>query len=174
MVYDSSENKQDILFTHLRYGEKDAGSWPTPAPEESPREVRSQMEAHGIDAKGLAQRGRLSIANYDQVYIKKGSRFDKHAVVSHFSHLANESRKKGLMGLRAAAEMSCFFKHGMMMELAEYEHALGRQFTFPGMGICAYNVMEMQSSGYLDRLLPILREHRRVIRRPPRELHMGA
>ena len=64
--------------------------------------------------------------------------------------------------------MSCFFRHGKLVELVEYERALGKHFYFPGMGVCAFNVVEMQSAGCLDILMPLLEAHELVILTGPK------
>ena len=166
LVYDSPENKRDVLFAHLKYGQSDA-KLAYVCSEEKPVEVRGEMTREGLDVDGLERKGRLSIANYDDVYIKNGQ-FDINGVIDHFSKLAWGCSRQGLKGLRASAEMSCFVHEKRMVELAEYEHALGRKFPFPAIGVCAFNVLELQKAGYLDRLMPLLMEHGTVILTGPK------
>jgi len=161
LVYDSPEHKRDVLFNHLKFG-INASKLAYVCSEEPPQQVEEEMHDFGIDVEGLEQSGMLSVGNYDEVYIRD-NKVDVHGIIDHFSDLAWRCTKSGLKGLRASAEMSCFFWHGKVKELITYEDALHKEFAFPGMGICAYNVLEMQKSGHLGMLMPLLRAHSRVI-----------
>lgn len=166
LVYDSPENKRDVLFTHLKYGQTDS-KLAYVCSEETPSQVEEEMRKEGLDVNTLQKKGRLSVANYDEVYIKKGH-IDIPGVVEHFSKLSWACVEEGMKSLRATAEMSCFVQHEKMVELEHYEHALGRQFPFPAMGVCAFNVVEMQRAGYMDRLMPLLLQHSTVILTGPK------
>ena len=77
--------------------------------------------------------------------------------------------KKGLPGgLRVAEEMSYFFQNDMISELTTYENRLHRTFSFPVMGVCAYNLTEMHDHGHLETLLSLLHAHDQVILTGPR------
>jgi len=166
LIYDSMENKRDVLFRHLRNGIADS-KLVYVCSEEEPEQIRRAMRDDEIDVEGLESRERLTVSNYDEVYIRHG-RVDTPGVIDGFAKLAWDSTRQGLKSLRAAAEMSCFFRHGKVVELVEYERALGRRFHFPGMGVCAFGVVEMQSAGCLDILMPLLRAHGIVILTGPR------
>ncbi len=166
VIYDSKENKRDILFSHLRNGLADSRLVYV-CSQETPEQIRGAMQGDGIDAESLEGKERLTIANYDQVYIKNGT-VDIPGIIDGFAKLAWASTRQGFRGLRATAEMSCFFTHGKAVELVAYENALGKRFHFPGMGVCAFDVIEMQSAGCLDILMPLLRAHGLVILTGPR------
>ena len=166
LVYDSPEHKHDVLFTHLKYGQSDS-KLAYVCSEETPSQIREDMDSDGMDVKALEHEGRLSVANYDEVYIKDGH-VDIPGVIDHFSNLSWDCTKRGMRSLRATAEMSCFIQQEKMIELADYEHALGREFPFPAVGICAFNVVQMQRAGYLDRLMPLILEHGTVILTGPK------
>ncbi len=170
LVYDSLEHKKEVLFNHLKCGVGEA-KLAYVCSEEAPQQVEREMEKFGIDVKGLEQTEMLSVGNYDEVYIKQ-DKVDVEGIIDHFSDLAWRCKKSGLKGLRAAAEMSCFFQCGKVKELTMYEYALHREFAFPGMGICAYNVLEMEKSGHLGMLMPLLRAHSRVILTGPLGISM--
>jgi hypothetical protein len=167
VVYDSLENKRDVLFSHLSCGRGDS-KMVYVCSEERPEKIRDEMETSGIDVRGLAGRDMLTISNYDDVYIRKDGTVDIPGIIGGFAKLAWDCASHGLRGMRACAEMSCFFRRGKVVELVEYERALGKHFYFPGMGMCAYNVLEMQSAGSLDVLMPLLRAHGLVILTGPR------
>ncbi len=166
LVYDSPEHKHDVLFTHLKYGQNDS-KLAYVCSEETPSQIREGMDSDGMNVNTLEHDGRLSVANYDEVHIKNGH-VDIPRVIDHFSSLSWDCLKRGMRSLRASAEMSCFIQQEKMIELEEYEHALGREMPFPAMGICAFNVVEMQRAGYVDRLMPLLMEHGTVILTGPK------
>lgn len=167
LIYDSRENKREVLFNHLRVGESDSKLIYV-CSEEEPEEIREAMRSDSIDVKRLEREKRLDVPTYDEVYIGKDGSVDVKKIIEGFARQAFECRRHGLQSMRAAAEMSCFFTRGKVVELLEYEKALGRQFHFPGIGLCAYNVLEMQAAGCLDTLMPLLRAHGLVILTGPR------
>ncbi|HUH82907.1 MAG TPA: MEDS domain-containing protein [Nitrososphaerales archaeon] len=165
LVYDSQKNKRDVLFDHLKLGVKTNGLVYA-CSEESPGEIRRELADEGVDVGGLEGKGVLSVKNYDDVYIVDGE-VNIPQIISGFSSLAWGYQRQGLEGIRASAEMSCFFHERKVGELVEYEKALHREFSFPGRGICAYNLTEMVNSGGLELLWPILRAHKLVIMTGP-------
>jgi len=167
LIYDTTENKRDVLFSHLKYGQTDS-KLVYVCSEESPESIREGMKSEGIDVSGLEAINRLAVHTYDQVYIKKDGSVNIPEIIQGFADLALASKQQGMRGIRAAAEMSCFFRRGKVPQLVEYERALGKGFYFPGMGVCAYNVLEMQSAGCLDVLMPLLRAHGNVILTGPK------
>ncbi|MGH9919433.1 MAG: MEDS domain-containing protein, partial [Nitrososphaerales archaeon] len=166
LIYDSAQNKQEVLFGHLAHGKADS-KLVYVCSEERPAQIREEMDAYGLDVDGLVGRDRLTISNFEEVYIGKDDIVDIPRIIDGFAKASWSCSKQGL-GFRAAAEMSGFFRRGKAVELIEYERALGKKFYFPGMGVCAYNVVEMQSAGCLDILMPLLSAHGLVILTGPR------
>lgn len=166
LVYDSLENKHDVLFHYLKTGINKEALFYVCA-EESPESIKLAMEMQGINVGRLIADRTLSIKNYDEVYIKNG-KVDSPGIIDLFSAASWEYKNNGLKGIRAAGEMSCFFKEGKLKELMEYERSLDTSFSFPGKGICAYNLVEMGNSGNLDMLWPIIKAHGLVIMTGPR------
>ena len=72
------------------------------------------------------------------------------------------------MGSLSPGEMSCFIKHNKIDEMIECEQALQRKFSFPAMGVCAFNVLELGSSGNMETLMPLLRAHGTIILAGPK------
>ena len=107
LIYDSKENKRDVLFSHLRSGLADSRLVYV-CSQERPEEIRRAMQDDGIDAEGLERRDRLTISNYDQVYIKNGA-VDTPGIIEGFTKLAWASTHQGFRSMRGAGEMSCFF-----------------------------------------------------------------
>jgi MEDS: MEthanogen/methylotroph, DcmR Sensory domain len=165
LVYDSEERKEDALFTHLKVGGRYDGLVYA-CSEESPSEAENAMRRFGLDVDEREKEGTLSVKNYDEVYIVDG-RVDIPGIIKGFSDLAFEYSQRGY-GMRASAEMSCFFDHKRVQELVTYEKDLHRKFSFPAMGLCGYNLVKMYNSRNLDVLWPILKAHALVIMTGPR------
>jgi len=163
-VYDSEDRKQDVLFTHLKLGGKYDGLVYV-CSDESPKEAEVAMKRFGLDVDEREKEGTLSVKNSDEVYIVNG-RVDSPRIIKGFSDLAYDYSSRGY-GMRAAAEMSCFFDHRLVDELVTYENDLHRKFSFPAFGLCGYNLVKMYNSGKLDVLWPILRAHGLVIMTGP-------
>jgi hypothetical protein len=164
LVYDSEERKEDVLFTHLKLGREYDGLIYA-CSEETPAQAEASMKRFGLDVERREKEGTLAVKNYDEVYIVDG-RVDSPAVIKGFSDMAYDYSNRGY-GMRAAAEMSCFFDHGLVDELVSYERDLHRKFSFPAMGLCGYNMVKMYNSGNLDVLWPVLRAHGLVIMTGP-------
>ena len=161
LFYDTQESKRDLLFTHLKYGENYQGLAYV-CSEESPEQIRRGMLNFGLETTTVRSMNKLTIANYDDVYIVNG-RVDVPTIIRKFAGMAHSYRNRGYSGMRAAAEMSCFFKHEKVEELIAYERALHRRFAFKAEGICAYNISEICRLGYIDTLMPLVRAHDPVI-----------
>jgi hypothetical protein len=134
-------------------------------PNNSPRnpgEIKNEMTAFGIDADQLAKRNRLVINNYDRIFIVDG-KVNIEGVIESFSNLSRNYVSMGLKGMRAAAEMSCFFKHNKVKDLLAYEQALHRRFEFPAEGICAYNIFDLLKTGQLHTIMQLAKAHDPVI-----------
>jgi hypothetical protein len=168
LFYDTDENKRDVLFSHLKYGERGNEGLAYVCSDENPQQIRHGMKEFGIDADGLRSRGRLVINNYDSVYIVNGE-VNISRIAGQFTELAEKYVASGLAGMRAAAEMSCFFKNDMVKELITYENALHRKLSLPAEGICAYNVRELSRRNELGIIMPMVRAHDPVIMTGPNQ-----
>ncbi len=167
LLYYSPQTKREVLFSHLKFGEEKQGLAYV-CSEDTPQQTREEMKKFGIDADRLRTNGKLIISNYDEIYIVRGE-VNNARIMTAFAEMTERYRVMGLDGLRAAAEMSCFFRENKIEEMMKYEYVLHRNFRFPAEGICAYNIREMQSSGQLSAIMPILRAHSTVIMAGPDE-----
>jgi hypothetical protein len=168
MFYDTIENKREILFSHLKFGAENNEGLAYVCSEEKPKGILEQMNHFGIDTEDLRARNRLTVNNYNRIYIVEG-RVSIPNIIGAFSDLSTKYKTMGLAGLRASAEMSCFFREGKVKELIDYENALHRRFAFPAEGICAYNVHELMKSGDLGMIMDLVRAHDPVILFGPKE-----
>ncbi len=162
MFYDTAENKREVLFNHLKYGHAGNEGLTYVCSEESPQQIRMGMKKFGIDADNMRSRNQLTINNYDSVYIVNGN-VNIPRIAMQFKELAESYAASGLNGLRAAAEMSCFFQNHKEKELMNYEYALHRKLSMPAEGICAYNVRELTDRNQLGLVMDLVRAHDPVI-----------
>ncbi|MHB1907713.1 MAG: MEDS domain-containing protein [Nitrososphaerales archaeon] len=167
VFYNSQETKQDVLYNHLKFGARDQGLAYV-CSDESPLQIREEMKRFGIDVEGLGMRNRLKIENYDKIYIVDGQ-VNVQSIMNAFSDLSKKYSTMGLEGMRAGAEMSCFFHEHKVKELIDYENALHRTLSFPAEGICGYNVADLYTSRNLQTIMPIVRAHDPVIFAGPKE-----
>lgn len=168
VFYDSPEKKHDLLFSHMKFGAQKNQGLAYVYSEEDSLHVQDGMRRYGIDVDGLKARNRLELSNYNRVYIVDG-KVDIPEVMNKFAELAKKYQRMGLDGLRAAAEMSCFFREDKIKDLIAYEYALHRKLAFPAEGICAYSIFDLSKSGYLEMIMPLVRAHDPVILAGPRE-----
>ncbi len=165
LIYGTPENKHDVLFSHLGFGANEGLAYI--CSEENPEQIREGMRRFGIDVDGLKEKSRLAIRNYDEFYIVNG-RVDTARIMDQWSDLAWKCTVTGLKGLRAAGETSCFFRQGKVRELTRYEYALHRKLELSIEAICAYSIVEMNNSGHLEMVMPMLRAHDPVILAGPK------
>jgi len=152
LIYDSPEHKRDVLFSHLALGAKDS-KLVYVCSEEPPDQVEEEMSEFGINVAWLKTTGRLTIAEYDQVYLEDG-KVDVPKAIGYFSNLAWSCWREGVGGgLRVAEEMSFFFRRRLVDDLKMYEKRLHRTFPFESRGVCAYSVVDLAGSGRLEDLL---------------------
>jgi hypothetical protein len=160
-LYQDQEAKRELLFSHLRYANNNEGLAYV-CSEESPQSVREKLNSFGVDECSFKGDRRLVVKNFDEVYIVDGEVMIPQ-IISKFTHLVNDFKAQGLLGMRAAGEMSCFLEQRKVEALVNYEFALQQKFDFDCEGICAYNIEQMAKLGYLDILMSLVKAHDPVI-----------
>ncbi|HUI01748.1 MAG TPA: MEDS domain-containing protein [Nitrososphaerales archaeon] len=167
LIYDSAENRRDILMTHMRLGVHDA-RLAYVCSDESPEQVESWMRGADIEVDNLRRENRLAIDRGDDVYFKDG-RPDIPSIIGYFSFLAFGSKWQGLNGgVRIAGDMTGFIRRKMVPDLETLERRLHRTFEFPAIGLWAYDLTELSNSGHLESLLRLLHSQNPVIFAGPR------
>jgi hypothetical protein len=154
--------KRELLFSHLKFGAEGNQGLTYVCSEENPLIIKNEMRSFGIDVDQLVHRNRLTINNYDRIYIV-GGKVNVPAIIESFANMSSAYARNGLEGMRAAAEMSCFFKHNMVKELIDYEYAMHRRLSIPAEGICAYNVRELTERNQLGIVMDLVRAHDPVL-----------
>jgi hypothetical protein len=168
LFYDSEESKHDVLFSHLKYGEMGNEGLAYVCSDESPQQIRQSMKKFGVDADALRSRNRLVINNYDSVYIVNGE-VNIPRIAGQFKELAERYVTSGRGGMRASAEMGCFFQNNKVKELITYEYAMHRKLSLPAEGICAYDIRQLSERNELGIIMPLVRAHDPVILTGPNQ-----
>jgi sugar-specific transcriptional regulator TrmB len=138
LFYDSPNSKHTTLFAYFEDGLNRGEAAAYVCSEESPDKIRNAMIDYGINVKKYEKRGALQIFNYTDIYIKNGE-FKIDDVTATWNNLYSDALSRGFKGLRVAGETSCFFKHGLVQDLLNYEKALHSILEVPMTAICAYN-----------------------------------
>lgn len=146
LFYSNPEDKHLVLFTYLKAGLDNGEAAAYIAGEESVAEVRRAMKNFGFEVEELEEKHALKVIDYRDWYIIQG-KFETSKTMELWKKLYEEAVSKGFKGLRVTGEMSCFFKHGMVRELVEYEAALHRVLDLPIAAICAYNTDVVAKEG---------------------------
>jgi hypothetical protein len=162
MFYSKPEDKRHVLFTYLKAGLDQGEAAAYVASQESPDQIKQAMKQFGIDVDRFEKSEALHVFDYTDCYIV-GGKFSTSKTMERWKKLYDESIAKGFKGLRVAGEMACFFDHGMVKELVEYEKSLHKGFELPRIGICAYdtNIVANEDGGTL--FLDLIKAHSTVI-----------
>lgn len=168
VFYHSHDTKHQMLFSHLKFGAEGNQGLVYVCSEENPLQIKSEMKEFGINVDQLNERNRLIVNNYDRVYIVDG-KVDIASIIQTFDKVSRKYAMMGLEGMRAAAEMSCFFRHDKVQDLLRYEEALHRRLEFPAEGMCAYNIFDLLESGHLQTIMQLAKAHDPVIFAGPKE-----
>jgi hypothetical protein len=162
-LYESSEDKYNVLFNYLKAGLEDGEAVLYIASEESPNRIRDAMKRFGIEVEKNEKAGALHILGYNDFYIIEG-KFTIPITMSLINKLYDEALTKGFKGWRATGEMACFFEHNLIQEVVEYEKALHSVFDIPIIGVCAYNVnMLIRANNPINLYNELLRAHGTVL-----------
>jgi len=159
MFYSKPEDKHSVLFTYLKAGLDQGEAVAYIACEETPDEIKEAMNRFGINVE---KSGALHVIDYKDGYII-GGKFDGAKTMEFWKKLYDESVTKGFKGLRVIGETSCFFEHGLVEELVEYERSLHRVLDFPMTAICAYNTDLVVNGGKRELYLDLIKAHSTVI-----------
>ena len=137
-VYDNTEGKHNILFNYLKAGLDNGEAGVYVASDEKPNQIREAMKQFGINVEKHEKTEALHILGYEDIYIIDG-KFSLTTTIDLWNKLYNEALKNGFKGLRVTGETACFFNHGLIKELLEYEKALHKVMDIPMIAICAYD-----------------------------------
>ena len=157
LFYFDPENKYNILLNYLSAGLANGKGAAYICSEESPEEIRSRMETHGINVREAEEDDRLIIRNYDEWYIQDGE-VESVRILAGWKEMFEKLRRRGL-GLRVTGETACFFKQNKVEDLLRYEYALHRVLDIPMDAICAYDLNAIVDSGHTEVIMPLVRAH---------------
>ncbi len=161
LFYDTQESKRRILYRYLAEGLKQGKGIVFVHSEETPQGIHEGLAGHGIDVEPNLASGSILTPRYDEFYIVDGEA-EALRILNKWHETISVFQSKGL-GLRAAGEVSCFFREGKVRELLRYEYALHKVLSIPMDAICAYNLKTIVETGHTDVIMPIVRAHGKAI-----------
>src|SRR5574339_163775 len=148
-IYSSVDDKVKDAIKFLKIGiENNEMTLLLLSKEIEPSYLLCQIALHDIDISKLQNNGLLKIANTEEYYLSFNQKYNKinrvtvdnKKVHSNFFNLADQvNKREGINGLRIFAMLDCFFEHGLVDELVDYECETPFKFSKPILGICAYN-----------------------------------
>ncbi|MHA2425040.1 MAG: MEDS domain-containing protein [Candidatus Thorarchaeota archaeon] len=138
LFYDNCELKHEVLFNYIKSGLEQGEATKYVCSEQTSDEIRNAMKKFGIAVETHERTGALQVLDYTDVYIIDGN-FSIDDVMETWERFHTESRALGFSGMRVTGEMACFFKHGLIEELMDYEKALHTVLDIPITAICAYS-----------------------------------
>lgn len=163
LLYTDVKDKEEVLFTYLEAGLAKDEAAVYVACQESPDQIRRDMERFGIDVEKYEKEGALKVVDYRDWYIIDG-RFDISRTLDLWRTIAQESKSKGFKGLRVTGETAFFFENNLVDELLDYEHALHRTLDIPMTAICAYDSKTLTAKEeWLNVLIELLNTHSTAI-----------
>lgn len=162
MFYSDPEDKHQVLFTYLKAGLENGETAVYVAGEETPNEIREAMKQLGTNVERYEREGALRIIDYREWFIVDG-KFDLVRTMSLLMEMHKEVKARGFKGLRFTGEMACFFKHGLVKELVEYQESLHRVLEVPITVICAYNSDMVAKYRNGELYLELIKAHGAVI-----------
>jgi len=145
-LYESAEVKHKVLFNYIKAGLENGEATAYVATEEDPSQIRDAMKQFGIDVEENERTGALRILGCKDFYIIDG-KFDAETTIGLIKEMYNKALRKGFKGWRATGEMTCFFEHGLVHEMIDYERDLHRVLDIPVIAICAYNAETLTEVG---------------------------
>jgi hypothetical protein len=162
LFYTDPKDKYLVLFTYLKAGLDKGEAAAYVAGQESPSQIKQEMQKFGIDVKRYEKSGALKVIDYKDWYII-GGEFNISKTLNLWKKLFDEVRAKGFKGLRVTGEMACFFKNKMVKEVVDYEFTLHRTLEIPMTAICAYDSELVAKEGGVDLLYELLIAHSTAI-----------
>lgn len=105
------------------------------------RELVAQLEAAGIQAERLIERGALILVDPQQVYFNRG-KFDPAVMTDLLVNAIREAVEHGFSGFRAAGDMGWALDNKPGCDrLLEYETLMDRFYpSKPAVGLCSYPI----------------------------------
>src|SRR5579871_5160209 len=108
--------------------------------EHTPEELRTALQASGINVKQEEARGALNLVTKAEAHLKDG-RFDAKNMISFLHQAVKDALESGFNGLCAAGDMGWVRDAAPgTEELAEYEYRLNEFYANNrALGLCQYN-----------------------------------
>lgn len=145
-IYDKIEDKYNEAFSFLRDGLDNNEVIIITTTHLPKDEIRNRIENEwNLDPFTLESQGDLIIRTTEEVYFPDGVP-NIQRTKALWATLVENCLVKGKRGMRVFGDMSAFFQTGYTKELLEYESSLEQSFSFPIIGICAYDSKDLQDN----------------------------
>jgi CheY-like chemotaxis protein len=105
--------------------------------------LKNRMQSEDLEVDSLIADGSLIVMHNEDWYIPDSNSIDKHRIIEQWNKLVGRCTAKGKKGLRAFCMMDCFFEHGFIEQVIDYEHTLPVKFEMPFVPICAYRKQDV-------------------------------
>lgn len=158
-IYENVQDKYNEAVTFLKDGLENNEVAVLTSSQLSKDDIRDMMKYRwNLDPSKLESRGDLILRTTEETYFPDGVP-NIQRTLALWSTLVENCLSKGKRGMRVFADMSAFFKTGYTKELMQYELSLEQSFSFPIIGICAYDSKDLDSSFELDQIDQIKQHH---------------
>jgi sugar-specific transcriptional regulator TrmB len=145
LMYETMEAKFVVLTNYVKIGLESGEAVVYVCSESSVEEVTTAFKQSGLDTDRYQKSGALTVIDYTQYYLIDGC-FDIATTAKLCREYYTKTLSKGFKGLRIAAEMSCFFKHNLMMDLVDYESSLHKSEQIPIIAVFGYRASQLMSA----------------------------
>lgn len=163
MFYEFAEDKYRVILDYLKAGlnAQEAVAY-VAGVDETPSQVRSFLENHGIDVDVCEKKGMLQVMSYGDWYLIDGE-FNVQRTITLWARLLSDALAEGFKGLRVAGDVTWFLKSDMKEELLAYENSLHRVLEIPLIAICAYSLPVLMQQNEVQLVVDLIKAHNNVI-----------
>jgi predicted nucleic acid-binding Zn-ribbon protein len=161
-VYANKDEKFNEAFEFLKDGLQRNEAIVIITSDLSKTEIRARMRNKWkIDVAELESRDDIMIRSTEEIYFPAGIP-NIQRTVALWSTLAENCLSRGKQGIRIFGDMAAFFKKGFIKELCDYESCLEQRFSFPAIGICAYDSKDIDNNMTLEQTKQLQQYHNPV------------
>lgn len=161
-VYPNSDEKFDEAFALLKEGLQRNEVVVLIATDLTKDEIRARMRSEWqVDVAELELKGDVIIRTTEEFYFPDGIP-NVERTKALFYTLVENSINKGKRGIRVFGDTGAFFRKGFTKELFDYESCFEQRFSFPAIGICAYDSKDIENNMTLEQIRQLRQNHNPV------------
>jgi hypothetical protein len=161
-VYTNKDEKFNEAFAFLKEGLQRKEVVVLTTSDLPKDEIRARMKSEwGVDVAELESKGDIIIRTTEELYFPDGIP-NIQRTMALWSTLVENCLSKGKRGIRVFGDMTAFFRKGFTKELLDYESSLEQRFSFPAIGICAYDSKDIDNKVTSEQIRQLLQHHNPV------------